>query len=182
MLLSSPVVDTDKKYENYIIRLRLLVRILISLQSNSNIKSYKLPCSTWNVHLQMHKFCVNNIWLKQTLLTWMSNCSHSKLCLLSLSGICQLWRLRGSVEYWGAGMSLFYHFDRKTLYLACQSVRGWFTLCPFRLRWSAGLCCRRPTTSVTRSLCVGWLGSLGRGRSVTQLLIGRVSHIFHILI
>lgn len=32
-------------------------------------------------------------------------------------------------------------------------------LCPCRLRWSTGLCCRRPTTSPTPRLCAAWRGS-----------------------
>lgn len=47
--------------------------------------------------------------------------------------------------------------------VTCRSA-----LCPFRLRWSVGLCCRRPMTSVMPSLCVGWPGSPRQQRSVTQ--------------
>lgn len=107
----------------------------------------------------------DEIWMKLTLFTWSKR-------VFSLSGLCQLWRLRRGVEHWGAGTSVFQHW-KITHYITCnESV--WFTLCPFRLRWSAGLCCRRPMTSVMRSLCVGWPGSPGRRRSVTQLSIGRV--------
>lgn len=57
-------------------------------------------------------------------------------------------------------------------FLLCrQSVRRWSALCPFRLRWSVGLCCRRPMTSLMQNLCVDWPGSPRRRRSVTQLFV-----------
>lgn len=39
-----------------------------------------------------------------------------------------------------------------------------FSWPPSRRRWTVGLWCRRPMTSVTPSLCVGWPGSPGRRR------------------
>lgn len=41
-------------------------------------------------------------------------------------------------------------------------------VCPGRLRWPAGFCCRRPTTSPMPSLCVDWHGSPPQPRFVTQ--------------
>lgn len=124
-------------------------------------------------HVEVDNICSNLTWL-----TWMSNCSDLKTTtLLSLSGVCRLWRLRRGVEYWGAGTSVFHHFTLKDLinaafYFCVWPAWRWSALCPFRLSWSVGPCCRRPMTSVMRSLCVGWPGSPGRQRSVMQLLIG----------
>lgn len=42
-------------------------------------------------------------------------------------------------------------------------------VCPGRLRWPAGFCSRRPTTSPMPSLCVGWRGSPLQPRFVTPV-------------
>lgn len=159
-LLSSPVVDI-------VLKIRKLCHQPETFNPKSwyhrNLisKSYKW----WIIALQMHQFWVNNIWLKQILLTWMSNCSHCKLYLLSLSGFCQLWRLRGGVEYWGAGMSPFYHVDRKILYLACPSVsQGLIYFVPIQTQvMSWPLLQKTNDVSNAKSLCrLAWQPGAGK--------------------
>lgn len=76
-----------------------------------------------------------------------------------LSGISQLWRLRGGVEHWGAGVSVL--SVSTSMLMRMMRWRYWSAaLCPCRLRRSAGPCCRRPTTSPTPRLCAAWRGSL----------------------
>lgn len=74
------------------------------------------------------------------------------------SGVGQLWWLSGGVEHWGAGVSLL-SVSTGAIFMMMMIMMMMSCLCPSRPRWSAGLCCRRPTTSPMRRLCVAWRGN-----------------------
>lgn len=82
-----------------------------------------------------------------------------------LSGVGQLRRLRGGVGHRGAGESVLSVSTSAAISVLVVVMMMVMMetpircLCPCRLRWSAGLCCRRPTTSPTLRLCAAWRGS-----------------------
>lgn len=80
---------------------------------------------------------------------------------------CSLWQASascdGSVVVWNIEEQVRWSKSAVPLCCVCLSYLE-FSWLPSRQRWTVGLWCRRPMTSVTPSLCVGWPGSPGRRR------------------
>lgn len=92
-------------------------------------------------------------------LIFMRRQARNKSCsLCQASASCD-----GSVVVWNIEEQVRWPKSALPVCCVCLSYLE-FSCLPPRRRWTVGLWCRRPMTSVTPSLCVGWPGSPGRPR------------------
>lgn len=97
-------------------------------------------------------------------------------------------RLPAVTAQWWCGTSrsryvsvaALYTFMQQSVFTCTPSVcviwSADLLVCPGRLGWPAGFCCRRPTTSPMPSLCVGWHGSPLQPRFVTRATSSEETH------